>query len=378
MVGIGIPIAVALIMLNSVYAPNGFRPIPIGIVDQDMSDYSRFIIEVLKKDKFIRLLETSEEDAKAKVSTNMLEAAFVITSGFKERINKQENKGLIKAIKNPSSISAEMIGETIAGTTARLLCTAAASNIVVKEYETFGLNSSKSGKDLWNDAWNFTEAIWNSPEPLMKVDVIEVLGVVPSTSSKGQDLRILWGVIIAFLMFFLLIGAWWLADEKRNGTITRLLCSSVSPLTLIVSNIVFLYLIGIFQSGILIWIFKLFLGMEGIPLLGVFILLSAYIFLISSMAVMVSVYLTPIQLNFFVPVFSIFTAILGGCFWNMEFISKEITRFGLLTPQGWTLEALNLLMNGRIMSSFIYFVEIGFFITSLLFVLISYKKMRVC
>ena len=377
MAGLGVPIVVALILLNSIYSPNGFRPIPIGIIDQDKSDYSRFIVEVLKKDNSIKLLETTEEDAKTKVSTNMLEAAFVITSGFKEKVIKQESKGLIRTIKSPSSISAEMIGETIAGITARFLCNAVASNIVVKEYETIGLSSWKNSRELWNDAWNFSEATWNRPVPLMNVDVIEVEGALPSASSKGQDLRVLWGVIIAFLMFFLLIGTWWLADERRNGTITRLLCSSVSPLTLIVSNVIFLYLVGIFQVGILVAIFKLFLGMQEIPLLGVFLLLSAYILLISSIAVLVSVYLAPIQLNFFIPVFSIFTAIIGGCFWNMELLSKDITRFSLLTPQGWALEALNMLINERGMWNSIFQIEIGFLIISLLFILISYKKLSV-
>jgi len=364
-------------MFNSVYSPDGLRPIPIAIVDEDRSDYSGIIVERLKKEKSIKLVETTREKAEKQVAMNMVEAAFVITPDFKEKIIKEDVNGIIKILKNPSSIAAEMIGETIAGTTMRLLCNAAASNIVVKEYSSLVYSTSKSSQEVWNEAWKHTDDQWNQSKPLMKIDIQDINGSIANINHLvAQNFRILWGVTAAFLMFFLLIGAWWLADEKINGTIIRLLSSTVTPLSLVMANIIFLFIIGIVLSGVLLVIIRYILGISHVPLIPVFLILSSYIFFVSALVLTISVYLSPIQLNFFIPVFSLFTAIIGGCFWNIDVLSDKITKLSLITPQGWAIKALNSVTIEGSKLDFILWVVFGFSLLSAILMFISYRKIE--
>lgn len=374
---IGLPILVTLILFNSVYSPNGFRPIPVAIVDQDKSDFSRVIIERLKKEKSIKLLETTKDDAEKKVASNMLEAAFVIMPGFKEKIKTENASEVIKVIKNPASISSEMIGETIAGTTMRLLCSAAASNIVVKEYQSLSYDLGKSSQEVWDKAWKHTDNQWNQPEPLMKVELIDINGNTEDGSAHFvQNYRILWGVMAAFLMFFLSVGAWWMADEKRNGTLARMLCSTVSPMTIVMGNMIFLFLVGIFQAVVMMAVIKFIFGIDQIPLLPVSVVIASYILFLASFVITVSLYMSPIQLNFFIPVFSLFTAIIGGSFWNIDILSDKITNLSLITPQGWAIKALNSVTMEGSKLDFMLWVMLGFSIFSIILMYVSYKKIK--
>lgn len=376
---IGLPILVTAILFNSVYSPDGLRPIPIGIVDEDKSDFSRMVIERLKKEKSLKLLETSKSKAEKLVASNMLEASFVISKGFKEKIIEGNAAGVIKVIKNPGSIAAEMIGESISSIAARLLCSAAASDIVVREYANLGYNPSKNSKETWREAWAYTDAQWNQPVPLMKVDVQDINSEIPTDKvAKGQDFRVLWGVILAFLMFFLLLGAWFMADERRNGTIMRLRCSKISSLTVIAGNIIFLYFIGILQAGIVVLLYKFFWGIKELPVLQVFLILSSYILFTCSLTLIVSVYFAPIQLNFFVPIFSLITAVIGGCFWSIDILSEKVARLSLLTPQGWALKALNTAATGGSKIDSILSVIVGFSIISIVFVIFTNRKLKIC
>lgn len=372
----GLPFILGLILMNSVYLPDRFTLIPVGVVDQDKSDYSKLVVERLKQNKALKIVETTGQNAEKLVAGNILEVAFVIPTGFKQRIINEEASGLIKVYKNPGSIAAEMVGETVASCTVRLLCGAAASNIVVQEYSRMGYLTHRGSKEVWNEAWAYTDKQWSQPEPLMRVDVIDVNGNTQKIDQQKQDYRVLWGVLVALLMFFLLIGAWWMADERQNGTAVRLLCSEVPALSLIFGNIISLCIIGVIQTGATMLFFVFVPGGKSLPLFAAFLALLPYILFISSLALLVSVYLKPIQLNFFIPVFSLFTAVIGGCFWN-SMITDRISGLSLLTPQGWVLKALDMisLHEGKLES--VLYIIIGFIVISGLFVGLSYGKIKI-
>lgn len=374
------PILIYIILLNSIYPHNGIKQIPIGIVDEDETDFSKMVIEHLKKNKGIKVIETDIKDAEKQVSVNMMEAAFIITPGFKENILKENPKGIIKVIKNPASISAEMIGENVASATIYLLCGAAASNFIVEEYKKLGYSFIKPD-EVWREAWKSIENQWNSPEPLMKVEILDI-GNNPKFFNPvfNENLRILWGVLTAFIMFFLLYGSWWLIDEKRSGTILRLFTAPISPLAVIMGNIIFLFLLGILQVVLVIVIFGFLLGVERLPVLEILLVFSIYILLVNSIAMLASTIFSSIQLNFFIPVFSIITAVISGCFWNIDILYKEMSKISLFTPQGWVLKILNEISFGE--NSIVSVLPIlpimfVFVVLSVIFIYISYNKLKI-
>ncbi|MGE5329146.1 MAG: ABC transporter permease [Deltaproteobacteria bacterium] len=333
-----VPFIMAIILVNSVSSKQGIK-IPVAVVDEDKTEFSRFIIDGVSKNEALKVILTSRKTAEEMAAYNRIEAGFIISKGFEKRIKNEELTGLIKMIKNPRSISAEMIGESFASSTAKLICASIASNKVVEEYSKL-LEVRPEGRDkLWNEAWKHTEEQWNQPEPIMKVDVIKINSRMhQKAGTDSEQARILIGVTAAFLMFFLLMGAWWISEEERNGTMNRIKVSIVSPAMIIAGNMLFLFLAGIIQTLLYLILFRFILDIS-IPItVTLFASLACYIFVISSIVFLLSAYFTPMQLGVFIPAFSLFTALAGGCFWDVTIFNKTIQYISLFTPQGWFMK----------------------------------------
>jgi len=328
----------AIILMNSVLSQDGSR-IPIAVVDEDNTKFSKFIVDRIKENMALKVNIINQKTAEEMVSSNRLEAAFIISRGLEKKIKQGEYSDLIKMIKNPRSISTEMIAEGIASSAVKLFCASMASNKVVAEYSKLSEITSEEKNKLWNEAWKQTEQQWNQPEPIMKIDVFRVnANTAKNIGSNINGSRIILGVISAFLMFFLLMGAWWLSEEERNGTIFRIKVSTVSPLAIIAGNMLFLYIVGIIQSLLYLMFFRFILNIEVPVTFDLFVSLTAYIFLISAIVFILSAYFTPIQLGIIVPILSLFTALAGGCFWDITIFDSVIQKITLFTPQGLFLK----------------------------------------
>lgn len=362
-----IPVITAVILVNSVYSREGMR-IPIAVVDEDHTGFSKFLIDGITKNNALEVKLTDRESAEKMVSSNSLETAFIILQGFEKRIKNEEFKGLITMVKNPGSISAELIGESIASSAVKLFCASAASNKVVFEYSMISKLSEEEKEKIWFEAWEHTKDQWNQPEPLMKVDIVKI-----NTINKKDKLqmprgsRIVIGIISAFLVFFLLQGAWWLSDDERNGTICRIKISRASSFDLIAGNILFLFFIGLMSAVIYMLIFNTVFGININFTVYLLISISCYIFFISSMVFIFSSLFSAVQLGFFIPAFSLFTAFAGGCFWDTSMLDNSIKLISLFTPQGWFLRIID--EPGTFMT-----INMLFVIAGIVFIIFSYLR----
>ena len=338
MLAILVPAIMATILMNSVFSQEGSR-IPIAVVDEDNTAFSKFVVDRIKENMALKVNIINQKTAEEMVSSNRLEVAFIISRGFEKKIKQGEYSDLIKMIKNPKSISAEMIGEGIASSAVKLFCASMASNKVVAEYSKLSKITFEEKNKLWNETWKQIEQQWNQPEPIMKIDISRVnANTTKNIGSNIDGSRIILGVISAFLMFFLLMGAWWLSEEERNGTIFRIKVSTISPLAIIAGNMLFLYVVGIIQSLLYLLFFRLILNISIPVTFDLFVSLTSYIFLISAIVFILSAYFTPIQLGIIIPIISLFTALAGGCFWDITMFDSVIQKISLLTPQGLLLK----------------------------------------
>lgn len=367
-----VPVITAVILVNSVYSKEGLR-IPVAVVDEDGTSFSKFLVSGIAKNSALNVKLTNKESAEKMVSSNSLEAAFIIPKGFENRIKNEEFTGLITIIKNPRSISAEMIGESIASSAVKLFCASIASNKVVLEYSQLSQLSEQEKEKIWLEAWEHTKSQWEQPEPLMKIDITKINPI--SQKNKHQtpkESRIIFGIIAAFLVFFLFQEAWWLSDEERNGTIQRIKLSKVSPLSLIAGNILFMIILGIINALIYLLIFNKVFGININLSLDLLISLVCYIFFISSMVFIFSLFFSENQLGFFIPAFSLFTAIAGGCFWDTSMLDEKIKLISLYTPQGWFLRILE--MPSISMTINLFFISIGIVLIAFSYFRISFKN----
>lgn len=323
--------------------------IPVAIADEDRSDYSKVIIERVMKKDGLNVMLVSPEEADNLVKNLKVEAAFVFKKGFRDAIVRGETSGLVDQVVSPASLSGGLIGEIIAGEIVRLTENTAAADWVVREYKGLDKLDETGRQKLWQEAWNFTDSQWE-PKPLMQMEYRERQGktgkIMHEAGLKSAQAASA-GMLIAFLMFFIMFNSSWLVEEKHNGTVKRLAAGPDALFVSFTGSIAALFTVGALQVVVFLVIcnklFKIDL-FNGWTYLLVF---AVYLLLVISVSVFASSVLhTPAQLQAGAPVFSVLTGFAGGCFWNFVDVPGALKTISLFTPQGLALDVLNRLLTG--------------------------------
>jgi len=317
--------------------------IPVIIVDEDVSADSMLLIDRLKDKEGIELEISDRSTASQKLRQNKVEAVFVIREGFSKELQKNNYTGLIDFIKSPASYSSDYVSEIIAGEVLRIYSSYVAAGKVVLKYNQIG---KTTGEDLFNEVRNFTDTFWE-PEPLMKMEYYELSGkeydreafYMPAATATSA------GIIMVFIMLYILFCSGWLVEERTNGTLKRLVAGANALLLTYGANIISMFISGMLQIFIFACTIKLVFGVVLFTGILSYMVMAAYLLSVISISMLMSsVFRTSAQLQSAAPAFALITGFLGGCFWNFVNIPENMKALAALTPQGWALSAINRLI----------------------------------
>ncbi|MFZ5824033.1 MAG: ABC transporter permease, partial [Bacillota bacterium] len=216
--------AMVLLAISAVASPRQ-AAIPVAVVDQDRTEYSRLLVQRLQGRSILRVTLLDEAEAVRLVQTRRLEAALVIEPGLQEAILAGQSEGRIRVVKSPASMVAEMAAEYLASEVVRLQANTLAAGRVVAAYEARGL-----GRDgLWQEAWTYADSFWE-PEPLMRIDYQEMQAGRPVSDQASPAVPLtLYGLVASLVLFNTLLTAGSLIDERRSGVLLRLRTTHVGP-----------------------------------------------------------------------------------------------------------------------------------------------------
>ena len=335
-----------LIMLAAGYALRYEKldVIPVAFADEDGSRYSGLLYERLSGKEGLDLKAVTREEAMKLLDGSSVEQVFIVKKGFEESVKKGDGSGMIELLSSPSSYSSGVTQELVAGEVTRLITANMAANSVAEQYRELGLNMAGSFRD---EVEAFAEGLWE-PEPLMTIEYKELKSgeltevsrrVLPASSASSA------GLIMAFIMFYMLFGSGWLIEERVNGTIKRLGAGNGALAASFKGSILALFAAGTLQILMICLVLKIFFNISLFAGVLSYLVLGAYLLAIIAISLFLSSILkTPAQLQAGAPVLALMTGFAGGCFWNFAEMPEEITRLSLFTPQGWALKGINSLL----------------------------------
>ena len=335
-----------LIMLAAGYALRYEKldVIPVAFADEDGSRYSGLLYERLSGKEGLDLKAVTREEAVKLLDGSSVEQVFIVKKGFEESVKKGDGSGMIELLSSPSSYSSGVTQELVAGEVTRLITANMAANSVAEQYRELGLNMAGSFRD---EVEAFAEGLWE-PEPLMTIEYKELKSgeltevsrrVLPASSASSA------GLIMAFIMFYMLFGSGWLIEERVNGTIKRLGAGNGALAASFKGSILALFAAGTLQILMICLVLKIFFNISLFAGVLSYLVLGAYLLAIIAISLFLSSILkTPAQLQAGAPVLALMAGFAGGCFWNFAEMPEEITRLSLLTPQGWALKGINSLL----------------------------------
>jgi ABC-2 type transport system permease protein len=316
----------------------------VALVDEDQTLISAGFIERLTAHPGIRAEALSREEAYGKLEAYKVEAVFVITRGFGEKIEAGEAKELLEYTMLPSSYSEGYFLEVFAGQVMTLLSREMSLDKCAAAYKGAGL---EVGADFYKEVGEYFDSHWEEGPP-MRTLYTEMQGdreVGSSSSALPVSETIAVGMILVFTMFYVLASSGWLLDEKEQDTLKRLRSAPGALAFSFWGGVFALIICGGLQMAGSILVLRITSGKAIITGMGKYALLALYLLTSVSMSMLFSAaFKTRGQLQAFTPVFALAAGFIGGCFWGIPELPGGLRNLSLLTPQGWVLEGFRRLL----------------------------------
>ncbi len=353
--------------------------IPVVIVDQDHSEYSQLVVKRLSQKPGLKVILTNQATAEKLVKNFQAEVAFVIKKGFQQAVMKEKVEQAILLIKSPLSLSYGIIQEMLAGEVLRLWSNAAAANWVVQEYQDFNLHTSQPDGALWQRAWQATDAKWE-PKPLVQLEYQELVGAGPPIKVERIGTvagSVTTGITVMLLMAIGLFYSGWIVEERNNGTLQRMqaIQGLANPL---LAHLLATILTGLAQLGLLVALTKIFYHNQFLSAGYQYLLLAAYLFNIAALGLLFSVLCkTTAQLQSSIPLLTLSSSFLGGCFWSYLDPPKTLQLLALFTPQGWVLKGLEAAKRGEVTLPQVLLPSMVLLCSGVVMGLLAYWRVRI-
>ena len=335
-----IPLILAMIM-GYAQRKEKLNYVPMALVDEDGSVLSKTLAHRISKKEGLRALPVTREEAEELLRDKKAEVALIIPEGFEAAVESGRTSGILEFVKSPYTVSGEVVKEIVAAEVMRLEAAEFAYDRIVQRYRENGVEMEVSRQEVRD----YFESFWE-PVPPMSIAYEEV----EANSVAAEDVTIpsyaaaSAGVLVLFVMLALIFGSGWISEERSNGTLNRIFSVPGALLPIFMGNTLALFMLGFFQTILLVAIQRLFFGIVMLEGFWSWLVMGAYILCAAAVSMlMASLFRTAAQLQAIAPVFSIITGLMGGCLWNLGGIPKQLHPVSRLTPQGWALTAITAL-----------------------------------
>lgn len=330
-VGLVIPFTLAVIFsLILGNTEEGPLELSFGVVDADRSSVSAGFVDVLSslEAEGILDLETAgdPEAAQALIDDGTIGAAIVVPAGFGE------------AVESGSGARLEILGHPDRPTS---------STIATSIAETFAANiegvrlAAVTASQVGADVGAAVTAAQTTPPP------VSLAGIEAANRQLDLTTFFVAGMAVFFLFFTVQFGVTSLLEERREGTMSRLLAAPISRGAIVGAKAVVSFALGIVSTAVLIGASTVLLGAEwGNPLGVALLVIGGVTSAVGIMAVVAAFAKTPEGAGNLQSVIAVGLGMLGGVFFPTPLGDGVLAGLAMLTPHRWFMTGLADLAGG--------------------------------
>lgn len=301
-----------------------------GVVDEDRSEISAvFVDEVLpavEEGGAIRVRSVpSDAEGRRSVEAGELDALLVVPAGFGAAV---EGSGAaeIRVVGDVDEPTAAQVARSIASTfVADLNAVRVAVATVADPHAT--------------DPAELGALVERAAAIATPVDVVDV-----TATTKELDVTTYYaaGMAVFFLFFTVQFGVASLLDERKDGTLSRLLAAPIGRSAILGGKLLTSFVIGTLSMATLIVATSLLLGAAWGDWFGVALLvLSGVLAATGIMSIVATLAKTSEQAGNWQSIIAVVLGMLGGVFFPISQAPGFLPTLSLVTPQAWFLRGLS-------------------------------------
>lgn len=332
--------AVIGVGMDTAFGGDGDNRYPLALVDQDGNALAAQVLEALDESQIVQIELVSEGDARKLLDDDKVYAVVVLPAGFSEALMEGQRVE-VPFLFSDLNASQRVQGE-IQAVMSRIGAAVAAAQIAVDEAETVaGFGSQAEQEDY------FATALIAAGERLAPPPVGVELKIATGLDDEDQ-----WagftgpsqsspGMVVMFGMTTMLGVGIVLVQERRMGTLRRLLTTPASKASILVGKLAGMFVLGLLQTGILIvfgvTVFNVPWGRDPWALVVVVVAFSLAI--VSLGMLFATVVRTAEQAGNIMVGASMAMAALGGAWWPIAVTPPPMQALGHLFPSAWAMDA---------------------------------------
>jgi ABC-2 type transport system permease protein len=301
-----------------------------GVVDQDRSQISAvFVDDVLpavQESGAIRVEAlASEAQGRRMLADGDLVAMFVVPAGFGS------------AVQGSDAARIRIVGDVDEPTgtqVARSIATRFAADLSAVRVAVATVTDPHEATPAELQALAERAAAVANP-----VDVADV-----TAATKELDMTTYYaaGMAVFFLFFTVQFGVASLLDERKDGTLSRLLAAPIGRGAILGGKLLTSFVIGTLSMATLIVATSLLLGADwGNPLGVALLVLSGVLAAVGIMSIVATLAKTSEQAGNWQSIIAVVLGMLGGVFFPISQAPGILPKLSLLTPQAWFMRGLS-------------------------------------
>lgn len=307
----------------------------IGVTDLDpgpLSDAFDDVLASIASDGLIELTDFPDvETARVAATDGEVGAVFILDSN------------LSSDVAAGSDATIGVIGNVDAPTTTQIATS-------IAEQFAIGVRRANTGAvaGLLAGAIEPDEVEAAAAEAATAEAALTVGDIAAATRQLDSSTYFVAGLSVFFLFFIAGMAVTSLLDERRNGTLARLLASPISPASIVAGKSLTSVLIGLVAMTILVIASTVLMGAEWGPIFGVTLLVvSVVLAVIAIMTAVGAVARTAEQAGNLQSIVAVTLGMLGGTFVQ---ISGDgfLGRLSLITPNAWFIRGLADMVGGGV------------------------------
>lgn len=318
--------------------PTGLEQISTGWVNLDEGALGAALVDVLQAPALADLIAptayATAAAARSAVAANELGVAIIIPAGYSAAILQGET-GVIEVVENPERpISTGVVTAIVTEFSSQVAINLATVEVTVGALIERGVITPAEAGGL---AQSITQRLQSG-----EIAPLITLRTESASLNADEGFNFLAfmapGMALFFLMYGVTVGARSLLQERRAGTLARILISPTTISQLLGGKVVGTFLTGAVQVGILIAASSLFFGLRwGDPLAVVLLTLAAALGATGWGMMLAAIAQTPEQVNSVGTAMMLLFGILSGTFVPVS-AGSALAWLGRITPNKWALD----------------------------------------
>lgn len=330
--------------------------LPVGWVNEDSGGFaSQALYDMLAASDGVRLVEITTDQVGQvgqEIESGQLVAALVVPPDFSARVTAGEQVSLT-LLGDELDAAAQSVLQLVRVPVTRLMSAAHVAQVDVETLEADRLLSGASERSAeWTATFSQTVQAWQATTqagPRLSVEKAQGQAETAQPLGGNPYNQTSPGILVQFAIMGLVTSASILVEERKTGTLQRLITTAMKPWQIIAGHLLAMFVLVLLQQVLLIIFGQLALGVnyvrQPLAVLLVALGLGAWV---SSMGLLIGVVAKGDEqvILFSLIAMFLFTA-LGGAWFPLEGAGPAFAAVGHVTPAAWAMDGFqNIIIRG--------------------------------